>query len=124
MKIKCAAIILFCIIITSCGGDTTPLNETSYGALAINYKTGAAYLNARHATQSAAYQQALYLCGDGCTVVKEYSGSGQCLAVSRGTNLTLGWAQGLGQKQIEIESTAQCLINGGLSCIMILSFCN
>ena len=66
MKIKYAGIILFCIFITSCGGggDTTPVKETlvkatSFGALAVNFKTGAAYLNARHASESAAYQQAL-----------------------------------------------------------------
>ena len=130
MKIKYAGIILFCMFITSCGGggDTTPVKETtpvkSFGALAVNFKTGAAYLNARHASASAAYQQALYLCGDGCTVEAQYSGLGQCMAISRGTNLILGWAEGSVQKKTETESTTQCSNNGGVSCIMLLSFCN
>ena len=131
MKIKYAGIILFCMFITSCGGggDTTPVKgtpvkATSFGALAVNFKTGAAYLNARHASESAAYQQALYLCGDGCIVAAQYSGLGQCMALSRGTNLILGWAEGSVQKKTETESTTQCSDNGGVSCIMFLSFCN
>ena len=112
-------IIFTSIFIASCGGTTE-----SYGALAINYKTGAAYLTAHHANESAAYQTALYRCGDGCTVVEEFKDSGQCMAVSRGTNLILGWKQGSNQKQIETESIAQCSNNGGVGCIMFLSFCN
>ncbi len=113
-------IIFISIFIASCGGGTIE----SYGALAINYKTGAAYLTARHANESSAYQQALYRCGDGCSVVEQFEDSGQCMAVSRGTNLILGWRQGSDQKQIETESIAQCSNNGGVGCIIFLRFCN
>jgi len=119
MSIK-LKIIFISISIASCGGGTLE----SYGALAVNYKTGAAYLTARHDNESAAYQQALYGCGDGCSVVEQFKDSGQCMAVSRGTNLILGWKQGSVQKKIETESISQCSKNGGVSCIMFLSFCN
>ena len=119
MNIK-LKIISISIFIASCGGGNTDI----YGALAVNTKTGAAYLTARHANQSVANQHALYRCGDGCFVVEEYFGSGQCMAVSRGTNLILGWAEGSVQKKTETESTTQCSNNGGVSCIMFLSFCN
>ena len=110
-------------ILIGCGGGGDNGNAI-YGSIAINSVTRAAGITARYGSQADANSNAINKCGTGCATVLEFSGSGQCGAVARGTDFALGWSSADSQSKAESSALAKCTSAGGMSCTVQLSMCN
>jgi hypothetical protein len=62
-------------------------------------------------------------CGVGCEIVIGY-GNGQCAALARGTNISLGWATGTSKADASQNAVSQCQTNSGIGCISLLVECS
>ena len=101
-------------VLSACGGGS----ETTYGAIALNATDPAAIIVTNFIDQAKANDAAVTRCGEGCEVIYEFAGSGNCGALATGSGATLVWGVGGGRSAAEAEAAAveQCSANGGANC--------
>ena len=121
MKIKIFTAISLLSLLIGCGGggDSGDL----YGSLTVNKVTKAGVISAQWDSQAKANNTALSQCGAGCEVVIEF-GNGQCAALARGTNMSLGWATGSSKADASQKAVSQCQTYSGIGCVALLAECN
>lgn len=122
MKIKSLLTIALLASLTGCGGGDSGTGDL-YGSLAVNRTTKAAGISALWDSQAKANNTALSQCGSGCEVVIEF-GTGQCAALARGTNMSLGWATGSSKSDASQKAVSQCIAFSGVGCVALLAECN
>jgi hypothetical protein len=130
LKIKFIVMSLSIFTLLGCGGGEGDYGDfyipepDYYGAVAINPQTKAGGITARYAKQSEADFEASKLCGFiNCNIVLRFD-TGLCAAVSRGSNMALGWASDRSNSDARQKATNQCQINGGTDCQILLNECN
>jgi len=101
------------------GGDGGDL----YGSLAVNRVTNAAGISAQWDSQAKANNTALSQCGAGCVVVMEFA-NGQCAALARGSNMSMGWATGSSKADASQKAVSQCVAYSGIACVALLAECS
>ena len=119
IKIFTAISLLSLLIGWGGGGDGGDL----YGSLTVNKVTNAGGISAQWDSQAKANNTALSQCGAGCEVVIEF-GNGQCAALARGTNMSLGWATGSSKADASQKAVSQCVAYSGVGCVALLAECN
>ena len=120
-KILSLLVVLISALLIGCGGggDSGEL----YGSLAVNKVTKAGGIGALWDSQAKANNTALSQCGAGCEVVIEF-GNGQCAALARGTNMSLGWATGSSKADASQKAVSQCQTYSGIGCVALLAECS
>ena len=117
--------LLFSVVISTlligCGGGGD--GGDLYGSLAVNRVTKAAGISALWDSQAKANNTALSQCGAGCEVVMEFA-NGQCAALARGTNMSLGWATGSSKADASQKAVSQCQTYSGIGCAALLAECS
>jgi hypothetical protein len=101
------------------GGDDGDL----FGSLAVNRVTKAAGISALWDSQAKANNTALSQCGVGCEVVMEFA-NGQCAALARGSNMSMGWATGSSKADASQKAVSQCQTYSGIGCVALLAECS
>jgi hypothetical protein len=122
MKINLLLTITLLASLAGCGGGDSDTGDL-YGSLAVNRATKAAGIGALWDSQAKANNTALSQCGSGCEVVIEF-GPGQCAALARGTNMSLGWATGISKADASQKAVSQCQTYLGIGCVALLAECN
>lgn len=121
MKIKILVVSTLFALLIGCGGGGD--GGDLYGSLTVNKATKAGGISAQWDSQAKANNTALSQCGAGCEVVIEF-GNGQCAALARGTNMSLGWATGSSKADASQKAVSQCVAYSGVGCVALLAECN
>jgi hypothetical protein len=115
--------------IAGCGG--TALTDSlldfdfeGHGAIALNTANLTAALTARALNQGEADAKAPELCGQGCTIVLRFQGTGVCGVLATSGNGRFGVGSGNSLASATAVAMEQCSTNGGVGCTTKLEGCN
>ena len=113
--------VLIATFLIGCGGGGD--GGDLYGSLAVNRVTKAAGISALWDSQAKANNTALSQCGAGCEVVMEFA-NGQCAALARGSNMSMGWSTGSSKAEASQKAVSQCVAYSGIACVALLAECS
>jgi hypothetical protein len=118
--------------VAGCGGTVVDPDKVfpdfdfhgDHGAIALNTTNLSGALTARALNQGEADAKALELCGQGCTIVLRFQGTGVCGVLATSGNGHFGVGSGNSLASATAAAMEQCSTNGGVGCTTKLEGCN
>jgi len=115
---KLAIAIAITSTLVACGGGGA--NSTPRGAIAVNPSNGFGAISTFYTSQPEANSDAVADCGGTtrCVVVLEFSGAGECGSIAWSPGAVWGVGSAGSKEQADKIAVAQCVANGGSSCLV------